>query len=139
MFLGASACMATEADAVATRPTYGPTADEPATVTSAHLAMQTIASAEPGENAGSFENGAGALLSAIGDAAILTVYVVTPAEIVTFERSKLRLTSQQAAGEVTETTELETVTLEAGESWSFSEQADGTLMNAAAEIDAVVL
>lgn len=139
MLLGTSGCMGTESDSALPGQNAGSTMDEPAEIAPTHIALQTAASAEPGDNDGYCENGAGVLLSALGDAATLTVYVVPPAEIVTFERSMLHVTSQQADGEVTEVTELDAVTLETGESWSFSAQAPGTLMSAAVEVDAMVL
>lgn len=137
--LGVGACMGTETNDLTPGQSPEAATDAPATVEPTRIALQTAASAEPGENDGSCENGAGVILSALGDAATLTVYVVAPAEIVTFERTTLRLRTQQAAGEVTEVAEFETVTLEAGESRSFSSEVDGKLMNVAAEVDAMVL
>jgi hypothetical protein len=142
MVLGASGCMLGEADLAETHVAgdAGDSATETAVdVESTRIALQTGVSAEPGDNDGFCEDGAGVFLSAIGDAAHLTLYVVAPAEMVTFERSSLQLTTQQADGEATEVSDFEPVTLEAGESWSFAEDADGPLMDVIAEVDARIV
>lgn len=138
MLLAASGCML-EADIAETDAARDSATDTAMDVASTRIALQTGASAEPGDNDGFCENGAGVILSAIGDAAYLTLYVVTPAEMVTFERSTLHLTTQRADGEATEVDDFEPVTLEAGESRSFTVEADGSLMHVVAEVDARVL
>jgi hypothetical protein len=93
-------------------------------------------SAKVDENDGYCEDGLGVFLSATADTATLTVYVVTPAERSMFERPTLRLTLSDGDSERTVVREFATITLEAGDSSTFSEHVDGTLMNVDAELDA---
>ena len=123
-------CTSTE---TAVTPVDTATDDEPT-----RIALRTGPSAGPGEIDGFCENGAGVYLSADDDAARLTLYVVTPAAEVTFERPELQLVTQQDDHQEMKVSEFESVTLRAGESWTLSERADGPLMDVFAEIDARV-
>lgn len=94
-------------------------------------------SARADENDGFCDNGLGVYLSATANSADLTVYVVTPAKSATFEHPILRVTMADGDGEKTVVREFGTVTLEAGESRTFSEYVEGTLVNVVAELDAL--
>jgi hypothetical protein len=80
------------------------------------------------QNFGGFSaNGVGVFLSAVNDVAELTLYVVAPAQSAAFGRPALYLTTQQGDHVKTDVAEFEDVTLEAGESRVFSEEAGGRL------------
>lgn len=86
------------------------------------------------ETGGGFSmDGVGVYLSAVNNAAELTVYVVAPAQRATFARPALYLTTQEGDHATTEVAELEDVTLEAGESHVFREEAEGNLMEVFAD------
>jgi hypothetical protein len=108
-------------------------------VESTRIALRTGASAGPDELDGFCEDGAGVFLSAYGETADLTIYVVAPAETVTFERPALRLTTMLDGRPTTDISEFEDVTLHAGESRVFTAQTVGTLMDVVAEIGPSVL
>src|SRR5262245_13552525 len=80
MLLGAVGCMGTAADITEAAPATELATDPPQVATT-RIALETAASTEPGDNDGFSENGAGVFLSALGDSATLTLYVVAPAEI----------------------------------------------------------
>jgi hypothetical protein len=129
-----SGCVGAEADfASLETDTAENVASEPA-----QSALHAAAvSARVDETHGFCENGLGMYLSATANSAALTVYVVTPAEVVTFEHPILRVTLSDGDSQTTVVREFETVTLEAGESRTFSEYAEGTLLNVVAELDAL--
>jgi len=125
-----SACTGTEAELA------GAEIAEDVEVEPTRIALRKSASAAADEIDGYCENGVGVYLSAAEDTAELTLYVVTPAESATFERPALHFTVQQGDREMTEDTEFETVTLNAGESRTFFAQAQGKLMDVAAAVTA---
>jgi len=129
----ASGCMSAEADIADTQLEVAEAEDD---IASTRIALRAGAAAGAGEIDGFCENGAGVYLSAREDSAELTVYVVTPAETVTFDRPALRVTTQRDDGQKTELNEFESVTLRAGESWSFAVEVgeDGTLVDVVAEL-----
>jgi hypothetical protein len=131
VLVAASGCMATDEDFV--QPEQAEADVEPT-----RIALKTGASAGPDDIDGFCEEGAGVYLSADGDGAQLMLYVVAPAEAVTFERPELRLITGQADGEVTEVREFASVTLIAGESKVLSAQAEAPLMDVVAEIETQV-
>ena len=126
----ASACMGTAADVAASDEASPSAIVEP---DSNRIALRTGASVGPDEIDGFCENGAGVYLSADDTSAQLMVYVVTPAETVTFDRPELTLTTEQGD---TQTFQFETVTLRAGESWTFAEKVDAKLVDVVAEVAA---
>lgn len=80
------------------------------------------------ETVGGFSmDGVGVFLSAANDTAEMTLYVVAPAEAVTFARPALYLTTQEGDHETTDVAEFETVTLQMGESRTFRQDANGPL------------
>ncbi len=93
-------------------------------------ALRTGAWATPEDVGGFCVDGVGVLLTAVDDAAELTVYVVAPAKSATFTGAALRLTIREGDHSMTEVAELEDVTLEAGESHVFRREAHGQLMDA---------
>jgi len=129
-----SGCMHAEAPlaSAATEDTAPPDVDR------AHIALHRgTASADADEIDGYCERGLGVYLSATAEQAELTVYVVAPAQVATFEHPVLRVTSQRDGVQETEVGEFESVTLEAGESWVFSKRAKGSLVNVVAEVRAL--
>jgi hypothetical protein len=97
-------------------------------------ALRKGASATPDEVGGFCVQGAGVFLSAAGDTAELTLYVVAPAERVTFDRPALYLTTRDGDHENTEVAEFDGVTLEMGESQVFRRAATaGTLVGVFAD------
>jgi hypothetical protein len=97
-------------------------------------ALRNGAYATPDEVGGFCVEGVGVFLSAVGDTAELTLYVVAPAERMTFDRPALYLTTRDGDHETTEIAEFDGVTLEAGESRVFrSAVADGTLVGVFAD------
>lgn len=102
----------------------------------ARIALRSGAAVEPGEFDGYCENGIGVYLSADDTQALLTVYVVSPAESAVFVRPTMRLTTQDGDAQATEVSEFETIELGAGESRLFAEYTDGPLMDVAAELSA---
>lgn len=100
------------------------------------IALRSGAAVEPGEFDGYCENGVGVYLSADDTRALLTVYVVTPAESAVFVRPTLRLTTQDGDAQATEVSEFQTIELSAGQSQVFTEYTDGRLMDAVAEVSA---
>jgi hypothetical protein len=103
-------------------------AEEPA-----HPALRNGVFATPQAVGGSSADGVGVFLSAVGDTAELTLYVVAPARSATFVRPALYLTTQEAEHSKTEVAEFEDVTMQAGESRVLREQADGTLLEVFAD------
>lgn len=103
-------------------------ADEPT-----HTALRNGVFATPETIGGFSAEGVGVYLSAVDDTAELTLYVVPPAEIATFGRPALYLTTQEGDHWKTEVAEFDDVTVEAGESRVFRAQADGTLMEVFAD------
>jgi hypothetical protein len=83
--------------------------------------------ATPQKFGGFSANGVGVYLSAVNDVAELTLYVVAPAQSATFGRPALYLTTREGDHTKTDVAEFEDVTLEAGESRVFSEEASGRL------------
>ena len=126
----ASGCMNTDASA----PEFD--SEVRAQVEPTRIALRAGTAVDADEIDGFCEDGAGVYLSTSGNTAELLVYVVTPAESVTFERPTLHVTSQQGEEELTEESEFESVTLRAGESFVFSEEVEGTLLDVVAEISA---
>lgn len=98
------------------------------------IALRAGASVGPDEIDGYCEDGIGVYLSADDTQAMLTVYVVTPAESAVFVHPTLHLTTQQADMQWTQDKQFETVVLKAGESRTFAQEADGPLMNVEAEV-----
>jgi hypothetical protein len=98
------------------------TADEPI-----QSALHNGVFATPQKFGGFSANGVGVYLSAVNDVAELTLYVVAPAQSAAFGRPALYLTTQQGDHVKTDVAEFEDVTLEAGESRVFSEEAGGRL------------
>lgn len=111
-------------------------AEEVAGVEGKRIALRSGANVEPGEFDGYCENGIGVYLSADDTRALLTVYVVSPAESAVFVRPTLRLTTQDGDAQSTDVSEFETIELGAGESRLFSEYTDGQLTDVAAELSA---
>jgi hypothetical protein len=111
-------------------------AEEVEGVEGKRIALRSGASVEPGEFDGYSENGIGVYLSADDTRALLTVYVVSPAQSAVFVRPTLRLTTQDGDAQSTEVSEFETIELGAGESRLFSEYTDGQLMDVSAELSA---
>ncbi|HET8932863.1 MAG TPA: hypothetical protein VFN67_05465 [Polyangiales bacterium] len=126
-----SGCM-TEAEA---RNSEDETAEVEA-VGQTRIALRSGAEVGPDEIDGYCENGIGVYLSADDTQAMLTVYVVTPAERAVFVHPTLHLTTQQGDIQWTQDRQFETIELEAGESHSFAQDADGALMNVSAELSA---
>lgn len=93
-------------------------------------ALRRGTSATPEEVGGFCVDGVGVLLTAVDDAAELTVYVVAPAMRATFTGPALHWTTREGDHSKTEVAEFEDVTLEAGESHVFRREADGPLMDA---------
>lgn len=100
------------------------------------IALRSGASVGPDEIDGYCENGIGVYLSADDTQALLTVYVVTPAESAVFVRPTLHLTTQEGDVQWIQDRQFETVELEAGQSHTFALEADGALMNVDAELSA---
>lgn len=98
------------------------------------IALRAGAWVGPDEVDGYCENGLGVYLSADEHQAMLTVYVVTPAERGVFVSPTLHLTTQQGDIQWTQDQQFETVALEAGQSRTFTLDADGALMNVEAEV-----
>ena len=111
-------------------------AQEVEAVEGTRIALRSGANVEPGEFDGYCENGIGVFLSADDKQALLTVYVVTPAESAVFVRPKLRLTTQDGDAQSTVESEFETIELGAGESKLFTESIDGQLMDVEAVLSA---
>lgn len=128
LLLGVSGCAGTEQDL------SGSALDEAQSVEPTRIALRSGTSASADEIDGYCENGVGVYLSAAGDAAELTLYLVPPATQVTFEHPALRLSVAQSDGATTDRYEFDSVTLQAGESRVLTKQADGKLMAAAAEL-----
>ena len=124
-------CMTAEADF-----SQSDDAQEVEGVEGTRIALRSGANVEPGEFDGYCENGIGVFLSADDKQALLTVYVVSPAESAVFVRPKLRLTTQDGDAPGTMVSEFETIELGAGESKLFSEFTDGQLMDVEAELSA---
>jgi hypothetical protein len=103
-------------------------ADEPT-----HTALRNGVFATPQTIGGFSVDGVGVYLSAVDNTAELTLYVVAPAESATFGRPALYLTTQEGDHWQTEVAEFEHVTVEAGESRVFREDAEGTLMEVFAD------
>jgi hypothetical protein len=112
----------------------GPALDEAQAVVPARVALRSGTSTAADEIDGYCENGVGVYLSAAGDSAELTLYLVPPATRATFEHPALRLSVAQPEGAITDRHEFESVTLQVGESRVLSRQAQGKLMAAAAEL-----
>lgn len=100
------------------------------------IALRSGANVEPGEFDGYCENGIGVFLSADDKQALLTVYVITPAESAVFVRPRIRLTTQDGDAQSTKVSEFETIELGAGESKLFAEYTEGQLMDVKAELSA---
>lgn len=111
------------------------------TATSAESARTDVSAVEPVQAAlrngvmatpetvgGLSMDGVGIYLSAARDTAEMTIYVVAPAESVTFSRPALYLTTQEGDHSKTDVAEFDDVTLEMGESRTFRKEADGPLM-----------
>jgi hypothetical protein len=97
-------------------------------------ALRNGAYATPEEVGGFCVEGVGVFLSAVGGTAELTLYVVAPAERMTFDRPALYLTTRDGDHENTEVAEFDAVTLQAGESRVFRRAAtDGTLVGVFAD------
>lgn len=133
MLIAASGCMAT-GDDLAQNDNMDAT-----NVAPARIALRTGAAVAPDDIDGFCEDGVGVYLSANGEQAELTVYVVAPATSVTFARPTLRLTTMLDGSPTTDVSEFEDVTLNAGESRVFTAQTQGTLMDVAAEIEPQLL
>jgi hypothetical protein len=103
-------------------------ADEPA-----QTALHNGVFATPESIGGFSTDGVGVFLSAVNDTAELTLYVVAPAQSATFERPALYLSTQEGDHLKTEVAEFEDVTIEAGESRVFREEAGGKLMEVFAD------
>jgi hypothetical protein len=97
------------------------------------MALRNAAYATPEAIGGFCVDGVGVYLSAVDGVAELTLYVVAPATRVTFDRPALYLTTQEGDHWNTEVAEFEAVTLEAGESHVFREEAEGPLMEVVAD------
>jgi PBP1b-binding outer membrane lipoprotein LpoB len=112
--------------------------DEPQVeaVTQAPIALRAGASVGADEIDGYSENGIGVYLSADDVQAMLTVYVVTPAEQAVFMHPTLHLTTQKGDIQWTQDRVFDSVMLRAGESRTFAQEADGALMNVEAEVSA---
>jgi hypothetical protein len=93
-------------------------------------ALRSGAYATPEEVGGFCVDGVGVLLTAVDDAAELTLYVVAPAKSATFNAPALHLTTLEGDHSKTEIAEFEDVTLEAGQSHVFRREAGGPLMDA---------
>jgi hypothetical protein len=90
------------------------------------------------ETVGGFStDGVGVYLSAVDNQAELTLYVVAPAKSATFARPALYLTTHEGDHSKTQVAEFEDVTLEAGDSRVFREEAGGELMEVFADFDGV--
>jgi len=89
--------------------------------------------ATPDSVGGFSMEGVGVYLSAARDTAEMTLYVVAPAETVTFSRPALYLTTREGDHSKTDMAEFEDVTLDAGESRTLRKEADGTLMEVFAD------
>lgn len=109
---------------------------EARTVGQNRIALQAGAWVGPDDVDGYCENGLGVYLSADEHQAMLTVYVVSPAESGVFVNPTLRLTTQQGDIQWTQDQQFETVALEAGQSRTFTLEADGPLMHVEAEVSA---
>jgi hypothetical protein len=105
-------------------------------VAPARIALRSGATVEPGEFDGYCEKGIGVFLSADDTKALLTVYVVTPAQSAVFVKPTLRLTTQDGDAQSTKVSEFETIELSAGESQVFSDISETPLMDAVAELSA---
>jgi len=92
-------------------------------------ALRTGTHATPEDVGGFCVDGVGVLLTAVDDAAELTLYVVAPAKSATFTGAALHLTTLDGDHSTTEVEEFEDVTLEAGESHVFRREASGQLMD----------
>ena len=102
--------------------------DQGAPDESMHAALRNGVFATPEAIGGFSVDGVGVFLSAVDNTAELTLYVVAPAQSVTFARPALYLTTQEGDHHKTEVAEFEDVTIEAGESRVFREDVEGTLM-----------
>jgi hypothetical protein len=134
-----SGCMTAEADLTPADLSDSEDVSVAAAVAPKPIALRAGASVEPSEYDGYCEQGVGVYLSADEVKAELTLYVVYPAERAVFERLSLQLSTQAGSGDVAETEvrEIETIELRAGESRTFTEYAEGTLMAASAEVSAL--
>jgi hypothetical protein len=127
--VAAAGCAGSSAGLAAdTSDTHQVAADE-----STHTALRNGVFATPQAVGGSAVDGVGVFLSAVDNTAELTLYVVAPAESVTFSRPSLYLTTQEADHSKTEVAEFEDVTLDAGDSRVFRAEADGMLMEVFAD------
>jgi len=106
-------------------------------VMQAPIALRAGADVGADEIDGYSERGIGVYLSADDAQAMLTVYVVTPAEQAVFVRPTLHLTTQKGDIQWTQDRVFDSVTLKAGESRTFAQEADGALMNVEAEVSAL--
>jgi hypothetical protein len=100
---------------------------------STQTALRNGVFATPETIGGFSADGVGVFLSAVDNAAELTLYVVAPAQSATFGRPALYLTTQEGDHSKTDVAEFDDVTVEAGESRVFRKEADGTLMEVFAD------
>lgn len=105
-------------------------------VAGTRIGLRTGANVEPGELDGYCENGVGVFLSADDKQALLTLYVVTPAESAVFVRPTLRITTHDGDTQSSQVSEFETIELGAGESKLFAAYTEGQLMDAEAQLSA---
>lgn len=96
-------------------------------------ALRGGAHATPETVGGFCVEGVGVFLTAVDDAAELTLYVVAPADRATFDRPAMYLTVRDGEHSTTEVAEFDRVTLEAGESRVFRREAQGALMDVFAD------
>ncbi|HKP56303.1 MAG TPA: hypothetical protein VJV78_06275 [Polyangiales bacterium] len=126
MLLCAAGCTGSSAHSTERR-------EDPAAEAPLQAAPRDEAFATPEMVGGFCTDGVGVFLTAVDDAAELTLYVVAPAERATFSRPALHLTTLDGEHSQTEVVEFEDVTLEAGESHVLRQEAVGTLMEVFAE------
>jgi hypothetical protein len=107
--------------------------DEVANDEPIQAALRNGVFATPQTIGGFSTDGVGVFLSAVDNIAELTLYVVAPAERATFRRPALYLTMQEGSHSKTDLAEFEDVTIEAGESRVFREEAGGQLMEVFAD------
>jgi len=105
-------------------------ADEPI-----QTALRNGVFATPEAVGGFSTDGVGVYLSAVDKTAELTLYVVAPAQSATFSRPALYLTTREGDHSKTDVAEFEDVTIVAGESRVFREEAGGKLMEVFADFD----
>lgn len=96
-------------------------------------ALRDGAFATPESVGGFSTDGVGVFLTAVDNTAELTLYVVAPAKQATFYGPAMYLTTQVGDHAQTDIVEFEDVTLEAGESHVFRQEAGGTLMEVYAD------